>query len=153
MKSNKQKKTTQTPKNSDSLLSEKFTPGPWGCLIKRNVWGNLVKHVIYVGDNPIDEKKEICIVYACQSYCSDAIEINKKYEEQKANAHLIAAAPDLYLGLKTLVAELETLWDEGETDDLDLYEMEDLEQKQEAKLLANIETAKAALAKARGEKP
>ena len=125
------------------MSKTKFTPGPWEWCDSYSEYTDQ-KTQSLVGNDGYDS------ILCCDGESNSPPCLG---ETGEANAHLIAAAPDLYAELETLVAELETLWDEGETDDLDLYEMEDLEQKQEAKLLANIETAKAALAKARGEKP
>ena len=128
------------------MSETKFTPGPWHCSIEHTVWSEMVKHIIYSGDNPLDGKKEICIIYSCRSYCSETTEINKQFEEQKANAHLIAAAPDLYAALDKLIDEIETLMSDSDAMPYSAFHI-----ICEEGLMPNTKTARAALAKARGE--
>ena len=73
--------------------TEQWTPGPWE-INDTNESGDQ-----YIG--PVDTMRYIAL--AMQNLLEPA-------EETKANAHLIAAAPDLYTALKNLVAR----YDEAE---------------------------------------
>ena len=106
------------------MSETKFTPGPW----------------IGAGPSFGDAKPRWidCIITQWEDDYGDVVGICdfqlKQYdEEQEANAHLIAAAPDLYEALERMVGWVDD-WREGKKHPYDDWEF-----------------AKAALAKARGE--
>lgn len=92
------------------MSETRFTPGPWG--VRRTEWDTIQVMIGPPGDQ----------VGICEASAFD--------QKSEANAHLIAAAPDLYAALHALV------WDGPAVDDSPLWE-----------------AARAALAKARGEEP
>ena len=110
----------------------KFTPGPWQAFIddtgdKWTGWPISISSV-----NDID--KSIVRTGGQWPYEWDAA-ISQR--EAVANAHLIAAAPEVYEKLEKLVERVEQIQYDHNTSDGDLA----------------LDEARAALAKARGEKP
>jgi hypothetical protein len=100
-------------------MAENWTPGPWGIVTAENLRGDLYWSVGIPGiSEPIDLRSD---------------------ERGEANAHLIAAAPELYAALKNLVPRFESACRRAGSDE---------EFAREA-----TATARAALAKARGEQP
>ncbi len=97
-------------------MKEKFTQGDWNC----NHFNKINNDVQYVRN----EHAEICTLY-------------KGVEVNAANAHLIAAAPEMYIKLKGLIKTIDWL-DEITHDNIELD------------CLSN--EIKELLAKARGEK-
>lgn len=108
------------------MTNTSHTPGPWGLHI-----GNDYCRVLMKPDSCTDDM--IAEVY------SDGM--GKEYEDddrnREANARLIAAAPDLFLALKTLL-HAETMMEKGKLVDIDVWDV-------------FMETARAAIAKAKGE--
>jgi len=96
-----------------------FTPGPWVAFkpIGSNGWIKV--------DGP--EEMEVCVCYSPHEH------------DPQANAHLIAAAPDMYEALKDLIVTASKLWDEPIKDSDYLHVSHPI-----------IEMAKMAIAKAEG---
>lgn len=103
--------------------STKWRLGPWRATTRQGSWD----WVVYTEDDPNIE--------ICQTF-HDGTDEN---EEGEANAHLIAAAPELYEALKAMVALCPPYREEWLTDAA-------FKEAEEAH-----ETARAALAKARSE--
>ena len=108
----------------------KFTPGPWSVVEDiardRDVNGHAIGDEYIAGFNVESGTKE---VVSCEgiSGCGD---------EERANAHLIAAAPDLYEALNNVMSEISSCLRDEE------YYFGTTER---------FDNARAALAKARGE--
>ena len=127
------------------MSETKFTPGPWNALIGSGDWGMPITHIVYIDNHPFDGNGEICLVNSIRPYCVGAKENDKrKYIEQKANATLIAAAPDLYEALLRLFEDVtEVCHPDSEWS---LFGRLDREM-----IIPSIRVAEEALAKARGE--
>jgi hypothetical protein len=124
-------------------MKTKFTPGPWKIDMGFGDWGMPITHKVFVGDQIYAEKHtEICSIYSAQPYCmGEQQRVRDKYQTDKANAHLIAAAPELYEALEKFV-----LWSEAEKDHKETTFWGRIE------MLRELDAAtSAALAKARGE--
>jgi hypothetical protein len=109
-------------------MSEKFTPGPWKALSAQ--YGNDV-----IAPNALGVKIAFCgraAVYSGEG------NYNVGNDESFYNAHLIAAAPDMY---KQLAFLIDVAWDAMYLANKDFGELDD----------KFLDGPKAALAKARGE--
>tara|TARA_R110000824_G_scaffold308609_1_gene496046 strand:+ start:114 stop:431 length:318 start_codon:yes stop_codon:yes gene_type:complete len=75
------------------MTAPKWTPGPWDV---RPGWGLNAIEVAPVDDAPdlVGEPTEVAGISDC-------------YTEHEANAHLIAAAPELYEALESLVGQID----------------------------------------------
>ena len=103
---------------------QKWTPGPWV------VHGGSVYDMR--GNREFPE-----FMRAGKQICRPCDKKTNTYKKWSANAHLIAAAPDVYEKLEKLVERVEQMQYDHNTSDGDLA----------------LDEARAALAKARGEKP
>ena len=101
----------------------KFTPGPW----TTQGWGALWAYI------PVNDARHNLV---CSMYPDPAHDYSRN--EVLANAHLIAAAPDLYEALAGIIA------DDDSSTSLAL---------QRSRWDDRMVAARAALAKARGEQP
>ena len=118
------------------MSETKFTPGPWKIDMGFGDWGMPITHTVFVCDQIYAEKHtEICSIYSAQPYCmGEQQRVRDKYQTDKANAHLIAAAPELYEALEAIIARWDApLWKDIEP------------------TAVCIGKGRAALAKARGE--
>lgn len=107
----------------DMTHEAKFTPGPWDYCKPHKRW------LVYP-----ESARDGGIDY----YIAEAINVDGRFAEAKANAHLIAAAPEMYAALK----EIEWIF-EGKEDITDSGGPNDA--------MRACETVRAALRKARGE--
>lgn len=102
------------------MTETKFTPGPWTCHRNSSFWE--------FGSNSEGQLGDVCAsMFDGDGERPDAEKV------MEANAHLIAAAPDLYDALSDLVSSL------------------DCSEKDGFIIRQEIKVARAALAKARGE--
>lgn len=114
------------------MSEPKFTPGPWKVDIGRGDWGIPITHCVYVGDSYWDRDNQIAELHSIQPYCAGASAKDiQQHVRARANACLIAAAPELYEALE----KLEGWFDNDSKEGADKY----------------LKEAKAARAKARGE--
>ena len=113
-------------------MDRKWTPGPWMATNNPGDWGLAGAWAIAPsGANPYDWDQCISQVEYVTPYCAGASRAEiAAADRAAANAHLIAASPDLYEALEALVLNLE----EGDFIST-----------------TRIDAAIAALAKARGE--
>lgn len=122
-------------------MSTKFTPGPWeadGTLVWAKeqhsapaLWG--AKREYSDGRLHADGRRRDCYGPLCDTNDGEYVESRNP----EADAHLIAAAPDLYEALLTAIAEVDAVAPELP--------------KFTARLDAAVDQFRAALAKARGE--
>lgn len=115
----------------------KHTPGPWEC-----VWSEDDGHVIRMssalgGANGYESHH--CIEYQHGLYPDDG----DQFKEAKANARLIAAAPDLLAALKALLSFHQVRWVQDEGPDGEGWKS--------TELTAAFDAADAAIAKAEGQ--
>lgn len=71
----------------------KFTKGEWIVYDKTMLWGNIRDDELIIGMDSYNKD------YA-DHYCSHKLIIDSNDEESRANAHLIAAAPEMYRELE-----------------------------------------------------
>lgn len=86
-------------------MNTKFTKGEWIVYDKNDDWGNVGSDELVVGMSSYNKDYT-------NYYCSHKITIDDSEDEARANAHLIAAAPDMYAMIKELVHELNLAIDE-----------------------------------------
>ena len=77
-------------------MNTKFTKGEWIVYDKNDDWGNIRGEELVIGMSSYNEDYT-------NHYCSHKITIESDEDESRANAHLIAAAPDMYEMLEMLV--------------------------------------------------
>ena len=123
------------------MSANKHTPGPWEAV------GNLVRSPMV---QPQGLSKGVQI-----AECRDAYFLSHT-EESKANAHLIAAAPELLEALSKLLNEVDGLIGEsagvvGLHLNGDIAPWSDLEEGGRFERLSSMSKARAAIAKATGE--
>lgn len=111
-------------------MSGNWTPGPWETAVERR--DDLGCDHIWIAPQTWVPRVARVVVYP-------------DYEaEERANAHLISAAPDLYAALEIVAAELEAMLDAGDV-------IRGINNAGIAAMRAQVDAARAALAKARGE--
>jgi hypothetical protein len=103
-------------------MNNKHTPGPW---IYDETWG-LIHDARKSAQGPHESAAEICAIHAGRT---------GKRDESKANARLIAAAPELLAALQTMVEQAGCYMDDGEATKEEMNAMD---------------AARAAIAKAKG---
>ena len=83
------------------MSNTKWTPGPWRVEKGRSDWGMPRSHAVVPDDGSgFDFDGMIAEVHSLQPYCAGESKANiEKASTDIANAHLIAAAPDLYEAL------------------------------------------------------
>lgn len=82
-------------------MSTKFTPGPWGSLLSNTYWlknGIVIPGYLITKDRYQENEKWVATAWARSPG-------NLTHQEAEANAHLLAAAPDLYETLAILVLD------------------------------------------------
>lgn len=96
---------TNTPPNAGNTMPDagEFTPGPW--------------HIVRYGDGDslvicLDEAGDRRVAFMATPGCRDRMERRKSWKQIKANARLIAAAPELLAELEYAVRLLASF---GET--------------------------------------
>ena len=90
------------------MSDTKFTPGHWKVDISRGDWGMPITRLVYVGDAHLDKDNQIACIDSNQPYCAGASKKDiQQYVKEKANARLIAAAPDLYTVLSQIRTDME----------------------------------------------
>ena len=77
-------------------MNTKFTKGDWIVYDRTMGWGNIRGEELVIGMGSYNEDYTY-------HYCSHKITIESDEDEARANAHLIAAAPDMYEMLEMLV--------------------------------------------------
>lgn len=123
-------------------MSTKHTPGPWE--VWPEVHGSHPRHLVYISVGPVD-KRRVCStgVYGHKRGAETSKKPVVTEEECRANARLIAAAPDMLAALieaeDRLAMVLENDTDEGRPVD--------------GSIVIAWERARAAIAKATGETP
>lgn len=115
----------------DMTNETRFTPGPWDYCKPHKRW------LVYP-----ESARDGGIDY----YIAEAINVDGRFAEAKANAHLIAAAPEMYAALEAFAEAAKNLEDRQRDHD-------HLWESPEAMMLTagDLRRALAALRKARGE--
>ena len=114
------------------MTEAKFTPGPWDISKVGYIHKNGVMHPLSVDESRLEGESWIAMRKRL------APEFGEREAEAEANAHLIAAAPELYEALENLSGLFGTLI----TYDSDKHKA----------IADDVQAARAALAKARGDR-